>query len=284
MLNFKKTEVTLIILLIIFVSGFFILQNPSFIAKLFLIDSRATQQSVALSITIGGGAEETIIVSSSGEVIPTESTNLAIIYNVTGLPPGSSLKLTVFTSDLPSGFTAPSASSVSQVFNYVNLTLNTTLTGTAKIYFNISQSKIGSIDIEDIKLFHYTTEWEELETTVINGASDPAQFYAITTSLSRFLIGEKAAGLPSITMPLAAGGSISKGGKEVEIPEPTLKPVKSVIKIPEIIKKVVEKIIELPKELIKYKISYKIIYIVAASLIILVILLEVIYFIISKRR
>lgn len=190
MLTVRKKHILLYILLIFVISGFFIVQNPSTITKLFLFEIKAVQQNVALSITGMECSEEEINISALGEAYPTLNCNKKVISKITNLPAYSKLKLKTTYSIQP-GFTDPSSSQVSTVFNYINITLNITLTGTAIIYFNITQINLGLIDANDIRLYRYDASWIELTTTVINPTSDPAEFSATTTSFSRFLIGEK---------------------------------------------------------------------------------------------
>ncbi len=279
MLKTKKTEILLVIFLLLFISGFFIIQTPSTITKIFLIDSRAIQQNVVLSVTITGSAEEAMD-STTGTVQPTDTMIKQTIPKITGLPINSSIKIRVYTNyTTPEAFTAPSTTQVATVFNYINITLNTTLLGTATIHFNLTQSEIGITDPDDIRLYKYSTSWTELTTTVIDGTSDPASFSAETDSFSPFLIGKKAAGLPSVTTPL--GGAPSRGGLKLGLEQPVPRPKPAIIKPG---KSLIEKIIKLPAHLIKYQIKYKIIYIIAIALILLVISLEIIYHYLLKKK
>lgn len=284
MLKFKKTEVLLVILIILSVSGFYIIQNPPIITKLFLIDTKVTQQPLSLSVAITGSTEEYINTSATGTVTPTDTMVLQTISKITGLTDhvGDNIKIRVYTNDsTPTGFTAPATTLITTVFKYINITLNDTLSGTATIFFNVSQSDLGSIDTDDIRLYKYTTSWNELTTTVIDGTADPAEFSATTTSFSNFLIGEAAEEGAVVTPPLS--GPTSKGGLKLglEKPVPRPKPVKLIIPTA---KKIIEKIIKLPAHLIRYKISYNIIYITAISLILIIFLLEFIYHYISKKK
>ena len=273
MLNSKKTEILLGILLIIFITGFFVVQNPSSVTQ--LINAKAVQQNIALSVTITGSAEESIN-ATTGTVIPTDSMIKQTIPKIEGLPLESNIKLRVYTADTtPIGFTSPSSTQVTTIFNYINITLNTTLTGTAIIHFNISQSDLGSIDPDDIRLYIYTTSWNELTTTVISGTADPASFSAETDSFSPFLIGEKGAGGVVITPPLS--GPISSGGISLPTEVEKVSKPKPIIKLPELIKKVVEKVKQIP-EILQYEVSYKFLYITATFIILFVILLEIIYY------
>ena len=285
MLKFsKKQNILLIMFIFIFISGFFIIQKPYIIADLFLFEAKATQQSVALSITITGSEEENILIPSSGEIKPTDTMIQEVIPKISGLTnhENDEIKVRVYTADeTPQGFIAPSSIIVETVYNYINITLNTTLTQTATIFFNITKSDLGTTDPDDIRLYYYTTSWTELPTIVLDSTQDPVPFQATTTSFSHFLIGKKAAGLPSVTTPLGASPSHGglKLGKEQPVPRP--KPVKLIIPTA---KKIIEKIIKLPAHLIRYKISYNIIYITTISLILLIISLEIIYHFLSKKK
>ena len=274
MLNSKKTEVLLGILLIIFITGFFVVQNPSTFTQ--LINAKSVQQGLSLSITIGGCDQESIDATSYGEINFTNTCNSPIIPSIYGLPANSNIKLRVYTTGTtPTGFTTPSSAQVATIFNYISITLNTTLTGTATIYFNITQANLGSTDTDDIRLYRYSTSWTELDTIVLDGTSDPASFSAETDSFSPFLIGEKGAGGVVITPPLS--GPISSGGISLPTEVEKVSKPKPIIKLPELIKKVVEKVKQIP-EILQYEVSYKFLYITATFIILFVILLEIIYY------
>ena len=283
MFNPKKTEVVLVILLILFISGFFLVQNPSYIAKLFLFEPKATQQGFALSITITGCEDEDVNATGAGLAGLITSCNSPVIPKIENIPANSNIKVKVYTNaSTPSGFTAPATTIVTTVLRYITITLNTTQIGTANIYFNLTQAELGSIDPDDIRLYRYSTVWTELATIVINKTSDPASFYAETDSFSNFIIGEKAPGLPSITTPLASGGGISKGGVEVEKPEERPKPL-PIVKLPEVVKKIVEAVAKIP-EIVRYKVNYHYIYLTATFIMLFVILLEIIYYFKVHKR
>ena len=114
MLNSKKTEILLGILLIIFITGFFVVQNPSSVTQ--LINAKAVQQNIALSVTITGSAEESIN-ATTGEVVPTDLMINPVVTKISNLPINSNIKLRVYTNAAtPAGFIAPSSTQVSTIF------------------------------------------------------------------------------------------------------------------------------------------------------------------------
>lgn len=244
MLSNKKIEILLGIFLLLIIFGVFIIRYPPFISK-------AVQQNIVFSVNIIGCQKETLIIPIAGQVIPTISCNYEHISKITGLTShvNDNIQLRAYTSSLPSGFTAPSSTQVTTIFNYANITLNETLIGTATIHFNITQANLGSIDPDDIRLYRYDSSWTELTTTVINLTSDPAEFSATTTNFGRFLIGEKvptAVTPPGVTptpsiVSRNAGSTGSKETESIKVPPPPKPPIEPFI-IPQIIKKEVEKI------------------------------------------
>jgi len=279
MLTFKKRIIIEFIILAFLLVSYFLFQNPSIVSNIFLIDSRAIQQSLALSITIGGCAEESKNATALGQVDFTDICNKPIVPKVTNLPAKSNIKLRVFYTLNPQGFTAPSATEAEEVFNYFNLTLNTTLAGTATIFFNVSQTALGATSPSDVKLFKYTTSWQEQPTTIVDSSQFPVSFSAEVTSFSKFLIGKKST---AVTVPLGAGGEMGKGAI-VYIPEKPTPTPRPIVKLPEAVKKIIQKIIKLPKALMRYKIEYKIIYIATTILISIIIILEAIYYLLRKK-
>lgn len=277
MLTFKKRIFLEIIILLVLLSGVYVFQHPSILPNLFLIDSRATQQSVSLSVTIGGTAEEDLIVPATGIVEPTDSAIKQTLQKVTGLDVGYEIKMRVYTnSTTPEGFTAPDETEVDQVINYLNITLNDTFIGTATIFFNISDADLGAIDPSDIALFRYTTSWNELTTTVVDSTQDPNSFSATTTAFSRFLIGSKVSGVSAPK----GGGALGRGAFvyiDKKSPEPPRRPT---VILPEKVKK----ILKIPLDFIKYKVNYRIVYITATALLLLIIILEIIYYFTTSKK
>src|SRR3989338_10778165 len=161
-----------------------------------IIDGWAVQDTVTVSVSIVL-IEKNITVPASGNITFNASIS-PIIRSVDGLPENASLNITLYGKSLPPSWSTsePNSSEVGTAkIEYFELNVNqSTSGGYYLIYFNLTPAELGSLDAQEISLFVFneTAEnWQNLSTIVVNGVSDPVQFYGITTHFSRFLIAEK---------------------------------------------------------------------------------------------
>jgi len=248
-----KRQVTLLFIFLMFIVP---VVNASPITGDFLIDSKATAGPLDMSIFIKCTE---LNVASVGNVFDF-TTCSDTVDNITGVGNGWLANLTVLGSSYPTEWSqsAPTTDEINDSLWHFELTVNDSTAGSYAIFFKLSQANLGSIPAANISLFYYnTTDWTNLSTTLINGVSDPALFFANITSFSvtDFIIGEKAPVVTTVppTTPKDIGGRTTGSGGGIGAPyvplveeeeekiSPFIAPVK-VIK--DIIDKVVEKMRE----------------------------------------
>ena len=202
----KKTIFLATILLLYLFSLLFIFSPQVKIVGNAVIDGLATFGSASLSLSVVNQAAE-VKVPSSGNVTFNDTAVNQRITTISGLQEGQHANITLFGVQFPSSWTEsePNSSQAgSAKIEYFEVVMNyTTSGGSYTIFFNLTQAELGSLPAANISLFVFETNWTNLSTTVIDGSSNPAQFYAVITHFSKFLIAQK---------PATGGGGTESGG------------------------------------------------------------------------
>src|SRR3989344_2714259 len=203
----KKTIFLATILLLYLFSLLFIFSPQVKIIGSAVIDGLATFGSASFSLITLSQATE-VKVPSSGNVTFNDTAVNQRITTISGLQEGQHANSTLFGAQFPSSWTEsePNSSQAgSAKIEYFEAVMNyTTDGGTYTIFFNVTQAELGSLPAANISLFVFETNWTNLSTTVVDGSSNPAQFYGVTTHFSKFLIAQKPA--------LGGGGGVEESG------------------------------------------------------------------------
>ena len=131
--------------------------------------------------------EEQVIVNNT--YTPINEEIIEYIQEITGLPEGETITVTLFGSTLPETFVAVAApTEVEDSISYIELNLSSSDTGNFKINFSVS----SSYDKNRIQVYVYESgNWVELPTTFIETTGGKHYFYFAVTHFSEFLIAEE---------------------------------------------------------------------------------------------
>jgi len=210
----KENKVLFIAFLILFIA--FLISNTELGKWIANIDSKATTGSFGVKIFIGS-KEQNVESQSNGNITFSNDNVKQVITLVSGLnPAGGKANISLFNGTFPSEWDTniPTLNEVNSRIRYFELNVTNQSTGSYKIYFNLSQSELNSISPANIRLFTFESSWSELSTTIIDSSSYPAQFYAVTTHFSKFLIGEKVSS-ESSSVSSVTGSSGGGGGRNL---------------------------------------------------------------------
>ena len=118
------------------------------------IHGGATTDTFTLSISIAAEENE-VVVPESGNLIFSDPNVGGLIAKVTGLTAGWYVNTTLHGSAFPSAWSEPeptSSQAGSSKFEYFEIKINSsTVGGSYAIYFNLSQSKLNSIDPAEVR-------------------------------------------------------------------------------------------------------------------------------------
>ena len=215
-LNSENNKSKLFIILGIIIGILFISQifNESSIIGKTVFDMWAAL-SVSISVS-NSSASQTSEADSNGTVEFTDPKVMAVIEKIANLPSGVSVNATSYNQTLPSEWTAPSSSLVETTFQYFEINVNESVEGSFTIFFNLTRSELGSTSMNNIRLYRFTSDWNELTTAVEDSAGDPIKFSAVTNGFSRFAAGERAsAATPTGGAVSGATGGAGGGEKPV---------------------------------------------------------------------
>jgi len=167
----KKLKKILIIIFLILIILFFI-SYPS-IKKKFdynKIDTRAVSEITSINLTLH--FYENTGIPESGNVSFTLDDISDIIAHISGLTEGYSINVTIPTDNFPGDWSEqiPTSDEITQSFKHFELNASENATGSFRMDFNLPQSKLGSTDAEDIRLFLFNpinSSWMELSVGIV---------------------------------------------------------------------------------------------------------------------
>ncbi len=254
--NAKKNTLLLFVLLAVLFSVFSFILSILPSSPHSTIDGGATSQTTTLSITIH--SEETDDeVEEDGESHFDEDEINDRITVMTGLTSWWRVNVSLLGKGFPIAWieAQPNSSQIgNNTIEYFEIKINaSTAGGSYKIYFNVTSSQLAGVHPNNISLFIFDTVWTNLTTVVVNGNTNPAQFYGITTHFSKFLIAQKPAsstessgssggsdpgsgsGSPGAGGSSGGGGGGSSSGKKITKPtEPSAEVLEEITeKLPE---------------------------------------------------
>ncbi len=198
-----------------------------------VFDGWATQATTSASLAIAGAEEISVLVSDSGNASFASDTVPLVVHTITNLTSGWQINISLKGQHYPSGqnyplaWTEPEPNTTqagTTKFEYFEVKVNQSVPNSSyRIFFNLSQLRLGDLPPDNVSLFTYNDTstvlenltntsigWENLTTEVINGTNDPAQFFGIAPHFSKFLIGQRGPATPGAE-PEAPGGGGQTG-------------------------------------------------------------------------
>ena len=211
-----KKELDSRILLSLIVIWLFILIINCFFSYTNQITGRVVGSGTGI-VNFNVVAKEEIIIPDSGDVQFTTPKVKKIITGITGIERcrGNKLAIVLYGENYPDwSEQEPPKTEVKKKLGRFELTcncsINDTSNGNIKLFFNLSQSILGNISSNNVRLFVWETNWIELSTTINNVGPESTEFYSVVPHLSKFLIGEKVVSqitpIPNIGDDVGGGG------------------------------------------------------------------------------
>ena len=164
-----------------------------------IFDGWATQSTTGVSITVFAQQLDIPVPDNGVVVVNLSSDGDTGITKIANLTAGLAVNISIYGDSYPSVWTEaePNATQAgSNKIEYIEIVVNasTNQSDGYEVHFNITQAQLGDIAPDNISLYIYndtSAAWQNLTTRVINGTTDPAQFFSIIPHFSKFLIAEK---------------------------------------------------------------------------------------------
>lgn len=180
-----------------------------------VIDGMATFGSASIGVTLFNQVAN-LTVPATGNIIFNDTYLKVRLTSVSGLTEGWGVNASLYGQALPTSWTerTPNSTEVgSKKIEFFEININASTVGSSyNIYFNVTQAELGSLPANNVSLFTFndtSQAWQNLTTIVVNGNTNPAQFYGVTTHFSKFLIGQK----PAVSGEGSGSGSGSGSGQ-----------------------------------------------------------------------
>ncbi|MEK6953121.1 MAG: PGF-pre-PGF domain-containing protein, partial [Nanoarchaeota archaeon] len=147
--------------------------------------------TVFVNFTIGKYDGNNYEINDSGGFSFDDDTVEEYFKSITGLNSSWTLNTTIYGNNTPSDWIRPDI--VSNEVLYFEMSANTfgDTSGSYNLYFNLSRAMMGEIDPDNIRIYFYSNNWNELTTTIESSNTNAVEFKASLTHLSQFMIGEK---------------------------------------------------------------------------------------------
>ncbi len=160
-----------------------------------LIDSRATQQVLSLSVSICNQFS-LYVGGNNGTLNFTNTCANTTLVNITGLTTGEASNVSAFFTSYPTTWSEhqPTATEAGVSFQFFELNISNRSssegTGSFRMEFTLAKASLGSHASSDVRLFTFQdSSWVALSTQVVDATSDPLRFAATFTHFSKFVIG-----------------------------------------------------------------------------------------------